>query len=155
MTGEKSSETVKGFDVPLLGRAWTIQGRILSSQVLNFGRAELLLECLAEYKCECTDGLDVNTTYAKAENAARLQRALESELAARWRNVIMEYTDLDITYPNDRWLPLLDIANQFLAMSPSQFIAGCRKLSLRYDLLWLASGHGERMTANHRYPTWS
>lgn len=157
---DNNKDFLRAFDdeLPLLNRAWCFQERMLSPRVLHFGPAELLWECMQTYSCECTRGIRVYEGHNKRKHIESLEKASEEELSTRWREIVSEYSQLDITYPSDRLPALLGVATQMLALSPSRIICGSWESSLLHDLLWQASRQSRAPKCRPSglvYPTWS
>ncbi|KAF2710084.1 HET-domain-containing protein, partial [Pleomassaria siparia CBS 279.74] len=128
--------TRDGTNFPLLSRAWVFQERILSPRVLHFGEGELLWECLEEYTCECTSDIQVFPNYPKSHHSRILESFSEVDIPAVWRQLVSEYSRLDITYPSDRLPALMGIVEPMRKVNQSRIVAGCWESCLFYDMLW-------------------
>jgi hypothetical protein len=129
---------------PLFDRAWTYQERIMSPRVLFFSENELLWECCEDNGCECVADAGASTAshaskqgleyYPKINHIMRLEHG---EAAARWREVVREYSKLQLTVETDKLPGISAIARQVQRFRPSaQYIAGLWSETLVMDLLW-------------------
>ncbi|KAI9772555.1 MAG: hypothetical protein M1840_000760 [Geoglossum simile] len=163
----------RGRHYPLLTRAWCFQERLLSPRVLHFGSQELLWECLSDASRECTrvrGRSDIRTEALESisTNLERLMlgkvthmRALSSShsrpaLAVRWRNIVEEYSGLDLTYGNDKFPAISGTANQMRIYRPkAKYLAGLWEDDLIQDLLWEPFQLEDHRPETWRAPSWS
>jgi hypothetical protein len=168
---------------PLLHRAWTYQERLLSPRLLHFTSDELMWECMETSSCECSppganwDSLrrryppkkeHANVTYRislsdPAAGALTPFLAFRPILspAQRWRNMVNEYSSLDLTLAKDKLPALSGAAKQMQQCRKNErYLAGLWEGTLVWDLLWYVglinvSARKARRPAQWRAPSWS
>ncbi|KAK2778616.1 het domain-containing protein [Colletotrichum kahawae] len=149
-------------------RAWAFQERLLSPRTLHFAPSEMAWECRSICSCECSATNEPRAILAgsllKGSKALDLAPVDETDpqsaynVEAAWRrDIVEEFTRLDLTRPTDRLPALAGLAARAAKSRPGdQYMAGVWRRSLAADLLWHITG--ER--ASHRIvcdnmPTWS
>ncbi|KAK0609608.1 heterokaryon incompatibility protein-domain-containing protein [Bombardia bombarda] len=130
-------------ELPLLGRAWVYQERLLSARIVHFTRYELYFECAQPEAwtatCQCGHGpggawgggsngasgtgqFTDKRKYLHAEALGLLVRndggsrgKLIADIDVRryWHQIVTEYSGLSISYDSDRLPALAGIARQF------------------------------------------
>lgn len=143
--------------LPLHSRAWCFQERILSPRVLHFHHHELKWECQAITTCECSL---TSTSHDKQNHASRL--GLESDphsMNDKWRRMVREYVELNLTYTSDRLPALSGLAKHIQqAYGRGRYLAGLWEDSLVEDLMWWVkedeAQHAWR-PQEWRAPSWS
>jgi hypothetical protein len=152
-----------GLGWPLLARAWVYQERLLSRRVLHFGPTELVWECLSETTCECGLYDNLQSTISSKTDHARIMSSESSLviLASKWRDMVEQYTKLDLTKQADRLPAIAGLAKQMQRYRNSNYFLGLWEDSLIGDLLWmpvwniqLQRGSFPRPCTNN-VPTWS
>ncbi|KAF2682599.1 HET-domain-containing protein [Lentithecium fluviatile CBS 122367] len=150
-----------GFRWPSLGRGWIYQERLLSPRVLHFGPLELVWECYTCTTCECGESGNLHTDLSnKIEHSQIMGRATTKEtFRNRWRNVVQEYSRLDLTFAKDRFPALAGLARQMQTYRKSEYYAGLWADSFIGDLLWEANygiyEQAEPRESDNTAPTWS
>ncbi|KAH6708918.1 heterokaryon incompatibility protein-domain-containing protein [Leptodontidium sp. MPI-SDFR-AT-0119] len=150
-----------GFRWPLLGRGWIYQERLLSPRVLHFGPLELVWECYTCTTCECTQSDNLHTDLSnKTEHSQIMGRTTTREIFRnRWRNMIQEYSRLDLTFAKDRFPALAGLAKQMQSYRKSDYYAGLWADSFIGDLLWEVNygmfEQAEPRESDNKAPTWS
>lgn len=134
---------------PLLRRAWTYQERLVSSRVIFFTESEMIYQCLCHVTCECgasqdyysrevlLSGLDQRKIWSATQG--NLNNCMEDErVATVWRrNVVYEYSQLDVSKSRDRLPAIGAIAEQFQGIRVGEeYLAGLWSKTLLKDLLW-------------------
>ncbi|KAH8665245.1 heterokaryon incompatibility protein-domain-containing protein [Tricladium varicosporioides] len=150
-----------GFWWPLLRRGWIYQERLLSPRILHFGPVELVWECYTCTTCECTQSDNLHTDLSnKIEHSQIMGRTTTREIFRNiWRNMIQEYTRLDLTFAKDRFPALAGLAKQMHSYRKSEYYAGLWTDSFIGDLLWEADygfeEQAEPRESDNKAPTWS
>lgn len=141
---------------PLLTRAWVFQERLLSSRVLHFGHFELLWECAEATSCECLrskyipEKLFINQTVAfkrswnflldnATAHTAQNKVVKKNSRVRSWHGIVQEYTNLNLSYPSDRFPALSGLAKAIMAQTGDQYLAGLWRSSFLSDISWQAS----------------
>jgi len=140
-------------DLPLLLRGWVFQERLLSTRVLHFTQSELMWECMENTTCECTGGTD--SDWFRSIKFHMYHRALLENLPSRhianiWREIVQDYTQMNLTYERDIYPAISGVAKIMSSIVKSRYIAGLWQSNLIEDLLWSTS-RPERV---HRPDTW-
>lgn len=126
---------------PLEARGWTLQERLLSTRILEFGHRQLRWHCEGMKRDDAlTDGW---TKYPEQspEEAGRdthLTLALSDgeDLLAIWRNAVEEFTQRQLTVATDRALAISGIADRLGKQVNDTYIAGHWLSTLPKSLLW-------------------
>lgn len=136
-------DNVKKF--PLLERGWVFQERILSPRFLHFGPQELLWECFETATCECT--IADSEIRGKREYVFLIGRQacdrcqLPGDHCAGceihlWRNIVMEYSRLKLTFDDDILVALSGLVEQQKEFRRTEYVYGLWMDSLPLDLTW-------------------
>jgi hypothetical protein len=147
------STTRRGVETRLFSRAWIFQERYLAPRTVHFHPSELVFECRAGLRCECT-GLDHFT-----KNPVR---NFEEISFLSWYSVVEEFTSMKLTYPSDRLEALMGVAKIFSLKLGCAYLKGLWAHDMGKGLLWNVSrfGRGVKYSTAKRQsrevaPTWS
>lgn len=160
---------------PLLTRGWVYQERLLSPRILHFGPRELIWECTEQTICECfgTHQQGIYTHPKLTHSGALLDASPTTavNLFWRWRQMVMEYTSLDLTRVSDLLPALGGIALDMGRFRHVRYLAGLWEDSLVGDMCWstwayyahniaaterqLACRKGDPSAEEWRAPSWS
>jgi hypothetical protein len=157
--------------IRLLSRGWVYQERLLSSRLLRFDKLEMVWECKQNTTCECmqfpTSRTLRNDYYEnplkssiKVEHAKALESAIDDPAlcAKRWRQMVVEYSDLSLTKEEDKLVALAGLAQEMkLYRLDELYLAGMWEKSLFSDMLWeLFEGFvGYKHSVVWSRPSWS
>jgi hypothetical protein len=141
-------------EAPLLSRAWVFQERHLAPRTLHFHPSELVMECRAGLRCECT-GLDSFTSNP-------LQNFDDMSFTS-WYGVVEEFSRLKLTYQTDRLEALMGVGKVFWEKLSCKYLNGVWQGDVAKGLLWNvtryetlnASSGGVRRQGKEVAPTWS
>jgi hypothetical protein len=135
--------------LPLLSRGWVYQERLLSTRVVHFGPQEIAWECKSIAVCQCgkyeadylqmTSFNEYNSTPSRYPKLFHEHGMLAKDISfkrGRWRQIIEEYTKLDLTKRSDRLPALAGLARQFHDNGMQEYAFGLWKCCLPQDLLW-------------------
>jgi len=150
-------------DVPLFGRGWILQERILSPRVLHFGPTELFWECRQKYWCQCGDSEPEDIELTKPAFYSLLTSSVSSDIHHAWRDLIEEYSQLSLTVSSDKLHAVAGLKTDMAARRDpdAKYAFGIWTDSLKMDLVWKAFvGPGTKArrsyrTGNWRAPSWS
>ncbi len=147
---------------PIDGRGWTLQERLLSCRIIEFGSRQTRWICpetrSSSFSHEgLTDGWkrDINYSNKRMEEGLKLDviRAAKStldfygrprpsqlteylEAMDHWRNICTTFTERALTLSSDRAVAISGISQIFAHFSGDQYIAGLWKSSFHSGLLW-------------------
>ncbi|EPE29788.1 hypothetical protein GLAREA_00948 [Glarea lozoyensis ATCC 20868] len=153
----QAEETNECF--PMRTRAWTYQERLLAPRVLYISRQEVLWECFEEKNCECGfstwyfgDVVDKSGFYDKCLQPAQEDYMLQN----MWRQLVMEYSALNLSFPADKLPALSALANTIFDRRGGGYAAGLWIDTLVLDLCWSVTNTYEtKCDFPWRAPTWS
>src|SRR4051812_17060134 len=97
-------QTLRNF--PLFTRGWVYQERLLCPRLVQFSNREVRWECNQFSVCQCTPQPryppDFNLWHAAAIALHPNSVPNSENIGRRWRQIVSEYTALDLTIPGDR-----------------------------------------------------
>ncbi|KAH3940729.1 hypothetical protein HBH53_212390 [Parastagonospora nodorum] len=108
----------------ILGRGWVYQERLLSPRVIHFMDREISWECQVVSDCQCKHGeprADPRDDTPKVWHANALAPGSRDSIthkdaiASRWRNIVKEYSGLELTKQTDRLPAIRGCAEQIHA----------------------------------------
>jgi hypothetical protein len=172
----KGEEHWEAPELPLFGRAWAFQERLLATRIIHFTKEELVWECKTRIACECGDLQDPGPRSVEF-GASKNFKTKFNEVADYssdldrldfWHDITAQYSARAITKKTDR-LPALSSIAEKLAIYPGflgQYLAGIWETTLPGGLMWesestnseLVSGASGRTHWRDRsssIPTWS
>ncbi|PYI04615.1 HET-domain-containing protein [Aspergillus sclerotiicarbonarius CBS 121057] len=142
---------------PLGERAWPLQERLLPPRVISFGQGELFWDC---FQCpnqseSFPNGVKALHLLHPVVSPKPLLRRLEpEELLYNWFEVISEYTDRDLTFPEkDKLLALSAITAQWETETKDECIVGHFWKMLPLSLVWRAHNPGRLPRVRERPTT--
>lgn len=155
------SFNVKRYPSAILGRGWVYQERLLSPRVIHLTEHEILWECYQVNTCQCKGPLSAQDLLPKLEHARALalvnRTAVtdESAIRKRWRNMVAEYSELNLTKPSDRLRAIQGCAEQIRELLKDSYFSGLWERSTAEDLAWSTRDRGQRPTGLFQVPSWS
>ncbi|KAH6853261.1 hypothetical protein B0I37DRAFT_2902 [Chaetomium sp. MPI-CAGE-AT-0009] len=116
-------------------RAWVLQERFLSPRVLQFGKRQVLWECLEMSATDtCPKGIPrelMKKGAALSKNLLPLGQATSPdnvpwyEIREMWNYLVMEYTTYDLTVPSDKLIAISGIAKRVaMDIQEDKYVAG-------------------------------
>ena len=154
-------------NLPLFGRAWTFQERLLSRRVVHFNRRELMWECNGCVHCECGSGRNRQGIHGAQANFQRLfpsaSATSQQQQISRWRTLVTEYSGKLLKKPSDRLPALSGVAKRLQKTIKSEYLAGIWEVDLPGALLWSLTTpvaaavqiDPRLQRSEYRAPTWS
>jgi hypothetical protein len=148
----------------LAKRGWVYQERLLSPRTIHFSNKEILWECYKISSCQCGRGNPyeaVHDTLPKVHHAkALLLGHLTTKpevitLRKRWKQIVEEYSGLDLTKSSDRLYAIQGCADQIGEHLKESYHFGLWDGDLLGNLAWRSSCNKPRPTGQHSTPTWS
>lgn len=140
---------------PLLTRGWVYQERLLSPRVLHFGPHELFWECDRSISCECGESTSSILKPPKIVHRSILGKGtLSQEITVRWREIICEFTGMQLTDPTDRLAAIHGVAKQIGSARGDQYLFGLWEDSFTADILWYCDSPSSVQTKRIA-PSWS
>jgi len=125
-------------DSPLANRGWVLQERLLSPRTLYFGTKRTYFECCTNTRHENLHFPYVGDYQQSSELQKRDFRSLTSEQSALkfWAQLIVVYTEMALTFPNDRLPAVSAIARQVQPLIRSRYLAGIWESDIPRGLSW-------------------
>ncbi|KAE8316065.1 heterokaryon incompatibility protein-domain-containing protein [Aspergillus transmontanensis] len=160
--------------LPILGRGWTFQERILSRRLLHCSGEEIAWECVSgDIHCECTSMVPYTRPNVPREMHGHLRsipdtkKAIEGRLRdgvseawdgansplREWQELTMAYSSCQFTYSRDRLVALEGIAQQFQQFRLGSYFFGMWGENLHFQLDWMIMTLDESRRLD--VPTWS
>ncbi|PIG82095.1 hypothetical protein AARAC_000018 [Aspergillus arachidicola] len=160
--------------LPILGRGWTFQERILSRRLLHCSGEEIAWECVSgDIHCECASMVPYTRPNVPREMHGNLRsipdtkKAIEGRLRGgvseawdgansplrEWEELTMAYSSCQFTYPRDRLVALEGIAQQFQQFRLGSYFFGMWGENLHFQLDWMIMTQDESRRLD--VPTWS
>jgi len=160
---------------PLLHRAWVAQEMLLSKRVVHFCEGSLVFECIEGWHCTCGDDLRGEhgspgfksrvwfnvrarpSGDAASASATAALRQLRATWIQNWREILLYYTDLKLTFEKDRLPAISSLARRVAAIADLTYAAGLWVEDLPSQLLWHHSGNHSPSPRNaaSTAPSWS
>lgn len=168
-------------DFPLLTRAWCFQERLLSPRLLHFTKGEIMWECGELSTCECDSNCNNNGVKPQFLRDRRFKEKYkqlfachdcedsplaeiccgcgftkhEHELVRLWHEIVQHYSQLDLTFGQDRLPALSGVAKQMMQLRPGDvYLAGLWRNTLLLDLAWFVTNRVTR-PLDCLGPSWS
>jgi hypothetical protein len=141
----------------LAKRGWVYQERLLSSRTIHFSNKEIFWECYKISSCQCGRGNPYEAVHhAKALFLGHLTpNPAVATLRKRWRQIVEEYSGLDLTKSSDRLYAIQGCADQIGERLKESYHFGLWHGDLLGDLAWESGCNKPRPTGQHCTPTWS
>ncbi|KAH6637396.1 heterokaryon incompatibility protein-domain-containing protein [Boeremia exigua] len=147
---KKGEQLWEAGDLPLLGRAWALQERLLAKRMVHFTCKELIWECRSSVDCECGDLQNPETSgqfgigkSLKTEYARIIRHGNSNERLSFWQTVSTQFSLRCITRPSDRPPALSSIAKQIdMPGIFGRYLAGIWEYTLPGGLLWWSTQCG-------------
>lgn len=170
--------------LPLFQRAWVFQERILAKRVLYMCEDEMMFECFANVRCECSriDTENIRQTVKKTDymgikyhfqglvhqwslygyGLASIFQFRPTGILETWDNLVHQYARRKITYHRDRLPGFAGIAEKIEGTrAMGRYYAGLWEYRLEECLLWYMFPTTEDVTPlppirnSDSAPTWS
>lgn len=109
-------------------RGWVFQERVLSPRTLHFGESEVGWECQSLITCECSAS---SQRYRRTTSLLKL-----AQDKMDWKEVVEEYTRMDLTVAEDRLMALSGLAETRQSWNKQQYVAGMWEQDLKRFLVW-------------------
>ncbi|KAF4306789.1 Heterokaryon incompatibility [Botryosphaeria dothidea] len=150
-------------------RAWVLQERLLSRQILHYTNLELAWECDITHHCECslsTKASNFRHTVLAGDLKKTLQRprqehskdlATSRESPFDWALIVQNFTARSLTQPRDRLPALSGMAELRSLLTGDEYVCGLWKRNISKWLWWkpAESSHESRRLEPYYAPTWS
>lgn len=147
---------------PIDTRGWTLQERLLSPRIVEFGTQQTRWSCQDDgYSDGVTDGWrnEVQTVALKPQlQSLRMAKFVSQSNVriSRWTDLVEIYTKRHLTQGTDRPLAISGIAEWFSTLADDEYLAGLWKSQIHACLLWTVSPE-DRTTRPQSFqgPSWS
>jgi hypothetical protein len=141
--------------MPLLGRGWAIQERLLPLRTLHFTSTEVFWECHQKTACETfieqfPTSLTYHDSFFKKEPLSR----------SMWCWIVERYSQCQLTYTKDKLVAISGVARIIQEQTRDQYVAGMWRKNLELQLCWYClpgpyALRQDQMAFPYRGPTWS
>ncbi|RSL73332.1 hypothetical protein CEP54_000331 [Fusarium duplospermum] len=139
---------------PLHRKGWVFQESFLCVRSISYEKGELSWRCRA---CQCREGLMESEPLPPQVS----EHDVPSNIRAKWKSIVTEYSKKSLTYPNDRLLAIAGLAKIAQHSSSADYLYGVWMDQLAESLLWEHRGHTVDNIRVHtcqtkrRAPSWS
>jgi hypothetical protein len=150
---------------PINKRAWTLQERLLSPRVLDYGTWQLRWICSSvRDRPGYVDGWTMNDqamvpVHPDLPPSVPASNSLfdkKDEFLNKWNTIVKEYTARDLTNASDKLIALAALAEHHNRTTNDDYMAGLWASSLPEGLLWRVMGAAvKRRPPGYRAPSWS
>lgn len=143
---------------PLDARAWTLQERLLSTRVLDYGDFQTTWRCPCD--ANISDGLELRQSSLRQYQEAISNPLSQPEhLYEAWNSLVQIYSQRNLTFPADRILAISGLAERFsqhLSFS-EYYVAGMWSSAFPACLLWTNRAATPLLprAATYQGPSWS
>ncbi|QDS71712.1 hypothetical protein FKW77_008517 [Venturia effusa] len=119
---------------PLLSRGWTLQERLLSPRVVHFLDRKVVWEC--QHGMKQADRTTFEDHWSKLL-PIKHHGWSEVDLIELWHDIVVECSQKDLTFEDDRLPSIAALAQRILLLRPDdEYLAGLWKSTLLQDLVW-------------------
>lgn len=150
---------------PINSRAWTLQERLLSPRLLDYGVRQLRWHCLSRH--EFDGGLPPETLEREGNtmrfNMSAISRTstdreeldVETFIFDNWALIVDDYSKRSLSFPDDKLVALSALASESGETLKLTYLAGLWLEYLPSQLLWRLWDKPEERPAKYRAPSWS
>jgi len=148
------------LDAKLNSRGWVFQERLLAPQVIHFCRYQLFWECRELGACESSPE-GISSRVSQGHDMKKLwqieaSNAADFYLSFWYQQVLVYYTDMDLSVPSDKLIALSGIAKHIMPHNEDTYVAGMWRKSLGKHLFWTPMPDPRTSRPQlYRAPTWS
>ncbi|KAF2197480.1 HET-domain-containing protein [Delitschia confertaspora ATCC 74209] len=135
---------------PINLRAWTLQKRMLSRNILNFGSRDLWWVCQSAVVHD--NGHD---TLANPPQGGHHLLHTNSNSLESWRSVVQDYTSRFLTFSSDKLPAISGVAEEYAKIFSWTYLAGLWQFCLPSELLWSKVRSDISRPPLQRAPSWS
>ncbi|KAF8856900.1 HET-domain-containing protein, partial [Acephala macrosclerotiorum] len=155
-----------GPEMPLMGRGWVFQERLLSRRFLYFAANEVLWECLEDVACSYSTTADGFKDHGLSEKPvflncqpskfefAKIGDLPREKLWSLWRELVTQYTRRKLTLPGDKLPALAGLARNFQAVKAGEYAHGMWVDCIKKDM-WQNRGSSHDKFRPRKAPSWS
>ncbi|KAK4445689.1 HET-domain-containing protein, partial [Podospora aff. communis PSN243] len=149
---------------PINRRAWTLQERLLSPRLVNYGTRGLSWQCQTSLRAHGGMGRFVRDESRRLDSAFFLpdRPALDAEsLHDSWNTIVTDYTGREVSFADDKLVALAAVASEFQNQGlGNQYLAGIWRTDLCRRLMWYktrgkSEGLPQPRSQSYVAPTWS
>jgi hypothetical protein len=139
---------------PIDERGWTLQERLLSKRIVEFGTVQ------TRWICQEFQGENLHFPWVTSDvdllKPLHLSQGEYEYVLSKWTSVVNIYTSRNLIHTSDRPLAISGIAESFARMVDDQYVAGLWKSSLPSRLLWrVQKGSELPRPTTYQGPSWS
>ncbi|KAH3908557.1 hypothetical protein HBH56_176610 [Parastagonospora nodorum] len=154
-------------ELPLLGRGWVHQERLLSPRILHFGHNEMIWECMECLACECGhhegryNARSPSLLWPTSKEMFHPYFLKPANLWIHmsppvWQRAVEDYSRMALSKPEDIFPAISGLAKILQNETGWEYVAGLWKETLIVDLVWSTRDpHMAIRCAPWRAPTFS
>ena len=142
---------------PLITRGWFLQEYLISHRTLSYRLEEMSWHCKLAIECECNAEPESQTwnLLSWEDYSKGLSEAATMELTYHyWREVVNQYTRMDLSKESDRLPALSALAAKFQAKTKDIYLGGLWKNDLVVGFTWTTLPGLSELPQEHRAPSW-
>lgn len=141
-------------------RAWILQERLLSPQILYFGSRQIYWECSTNLRYESVHFplVDDFQTRGEVVKASFDSRRDKSWWLGYWYRILRTYFDTELTFPSDKLPAISGLAKKMQSLLGYHYLAGLWREDLARGLSWYRPstvGNDIPHVLEYRAPSWS
>lgn len=141
---------------PLQQRGWVLQEWLLSNRIVHFTTCEVLWECKAFQFCQCqTISQPSHVSKVPSKRCYYNERGTDGNGHLRWRKVVENFTERQLTKKTDRLPALSGLAAFNKPNAAEDYVAGLWKSDLPGALLWEVRHEKSERFIDYYAPSWS
>jgi hypothetical protein len=132
--------------LPLLGRGWVHQERLLSPRFLHFSHNELVWECMERLTCECgrLNLADSSRAWLAPKDRFHPYSLQVVDWMKRrgppvWHAVVSDYSRMALKRPEDIFPAISGLAKSVIKTTNWEYVAGLWRENIIMDLVWYTS----------------
>jgi hypothetical protein len=160
------------YENPLARRGWVMQERLFSRRTIYFTRRQIYWECGCLFRAEdgnarhhmSVDSMKMASTFSRClfllantcTDADGFQGNTSISMLLRvWSELITEYSELELTFENDRLPGIRGLAKIASLYLPGRYLSGLWEYALSSCLLWVPKNRPMALCQEKRAPSWS
>ncbi|PMD44770.1 HET-domain-containing protein [Hyaloscypha variabilis F] len=123
--------------MPLSGRGWAVQERLLPHRSLLFTRTQVFWECYESTTCETFPEFYSKELYHDSYIYNRGVTPKQQVHYIKWVDIVRQYTESSLTFQRDKLVAISGLAQEIQKYTGDQYLAGLWRKNLEHSLLWI------------------